>query len=34
MTGIVTFTPNPAFDVSTTVARIMPDHKLRCTAVR
>ena len=34
MTGIVTFTPNPALDVSTTVARIMPDHKLRCMAPR
>jgi 6-phosphofructokinase 2 len=34
MSGIVTFTPNPAIDVSTTVVRIMPDHKLRCSAAR
>lgn len=34
MTGIVTFTPNPALDVSTSVERIMPTHKLRCSAPR
>jgi 6-phosphofructokinase 2 len=34
MTGIVTFTPNPALDVSTSVERIVPTHKMRCTAPR
>jgi 6-phosphofructokinase 2 len=34
MTGIVTFTPNPSLDVSTSVERIMPTHKLRCSAPR
>jgi 6-phosphofructokinase 2 len=34
MTGIVTFTPNPALDLSTSVRRIMPMHKLRCSAAR
>ncbi len=34
MTGIVTFTPNPALDVSTSVDRIMAAHKLRCSAAR
>jgi 6-phosphofructokinase 2 len=34
MTGIVTFTPNPAVDVSTSVERVMPTHKMRCAAVR
>jgi 6-phosphofructokinase 2 len=34
MTGIVTFTPNPAIDISTSVERIMPIHKLRCSAAR
>jgi 6-phosphofructokinase 2 len=34
MTGIVTFTPNPAIDVSTSVERIMPTRKLRCSASR
>ncbi|MBO0750948.1 MAG: 1-phosphofructokinase family hexose kinase [Bradyrhizobiaceae bacterium] len=34
MNGIVTFTPNPALDVSTAVAAMTPDHKLRCTAAR
>ena len=32
MTGIVTITPNPAVDVSTTVERIIPVHKLRGTS--
>jgi 6-phosphofructokinase 2 len=34
MTGILTFTPNPAIDVSTAVEQIMPTHKLRCSAPR
>jgi 6-phosphofructokinase 2 len=34
MTGIVTFTPNPALDISTSVARIVPTNKLRCSAAR
>jgi 6-phosphofructokinase 2 len=34
MTGIVTFTPNPALDISTSVDRMMPDHKMRCAAAR
>jgi 6-phosphofructokinase 2 len=34
MTAIVTLTPNPSLDVSTTVAQVMPDHKLRCTPER
>jgi 6-phosphofructokinase 2 len=31
---IVTFTMNPAIDVSAAVARVVPMHKLRCTSVR
>jgi 6-phosphofructokinase 2 len=34
MSRIVTFTPNPAIDVSTSVDRVMPTHKLRCSALR
>ncbi len=34
MTGIITFTPNPAIDVSTSVAQVTPTHKLRCAAAR
>jgi 6-phosphofructokinase 2 len=34
MTGILTFTPNPAIDVSTSVKQIIPTHKLRCSAAR
>jgi len=34
MTAIVTFTPNPAVDVSTSVERIIPTHKLRCAPSR
>jgi len=34
MTGILTFTPNPTIDVSTSVERIVPTHKLRCAAAR
>ncbi|MGA0555318.1 1-phosphofructokinase family hexose kinase [Larkinella sp. VNQ87] len=31
---IITLTLNPAVDVSTTVDRLMPEHKLRCAAPR
>jgi 6-phosphofructokinase 2 len=34
MTEIVTFTPNPAVDVSACVERVVPTRKLRCTAQR
>lgn len=34
MSAIVTLTPNPSLDISTTVERVMPTHKLRCTAER
>jgi len=34
MTQIVTFTPNPAIDASTSVERIMPVAKLRCSPLR
>jgi 6-phosphofructokinase 2 len=34
MTQIVTFTPNPAVDVSTSVERIVPVSKLRCSPQR
>ncbi len=34
MTAIVTVTPNPAVDLSTTVDRIVPVHKLRGTSQR
>jgi 6-phosphofructokinase 2 len=34
MTAIVTLTPNPSLDVSTTVDRVIPTHKLRCAAAR
>jgi 6-phosphofructokinase 2 len=34
MTAIVTFTPNPALDVSTSVERMIPTHKMRCAAAR
>ena len=34
MTQIVTFTPNPAVDVSTSVERIVPVAKLRCSPQR
>jgi 6-phosphofructokinase 2 len=34
MSNIVTFTPNPALDTSTSVERVMPIHKLRCSAAR
>ena len=30
MAGILTLTPNPAVDVSTTTERVQPTHKLRC----
>lgn len=31
---ILTLTPNPALDVSTSVDRVVPDHKLRCGPTR
>ena len=34
MADIVTFTLNPSVDVSTSVERVAPFHKLRCTAER
>jgi 6-phosphofructokinase 2 len=34
MSRILTFTPNPAIDISTSVERIMPIHKLRCAAAQ
>jgi 6-phosphofructokinase 2 len=34
MPTIVTFTINPAVDISTSVAVVQPAHKLRCTAPR
>ena len=34
MTDIVTITPNPAVDLSTSVERIVPVHKLRGTSQR
>ncbi len=34
MSRVVTFTPNPAIDVSTSVDRIMPNRKLRCCEAR
>lgn len=32
--SIVTLTMNPAIDISATVPRVTPIHKLRCTTVR
>ncbi len=34
MTDIVTFTINPAVDISTSVDRVIPSHKLRCAVTR
>lgn len=34
MTRVVTFTPNPAIDVSTSVAKLEPTRKLRCAPAR
>jgi 6-phosphofructokinase 2 len=34
MTAIITLTPNPSLDVSTTVDKVVPTHKLRCAAAR
>ena len=34
MASIVTLTPNPAIDLSTTIDRVVPTIKLRCTAQR
>ena len=31
---IVTVTPNPALDISTTAARVIPEHKMRCGPTR
>ena len=32
MSDVVTFTPNPALDVRSSIARVTPDHKMRCEA--
>ena len=32
MADILTFTPNPALDVLTRIARVNPTHKMRCEA--
>ncbi len=34
MASIVTLTPNPAIDLSTSISRVVPTLKLRCTAQR
>jgi 6-phosphofructokinase 2 len=34
VSDIVTLTPNPALDVSTSVARVRPTHKLRCSTAQ
>ena len=34
MKSILTFTPNPAIDVSTSVERVIPERKLRCRSPR
>ena len=34
MASIITLTPNPAIDLSTTIDRVVPTVKLRCTAQR
>jgi 6-phosphofructokinase 2 len=34
MAAVITLTINPAIDVSTSVERVVPIHKLRCTAAR
>src|SRR4029079_12997132 len=34
MSTVVTFTPNPAIDASTTVDRVIAERKLRCGAPR
>lgn len=34
MIGVVTLTPNPAIDVSTSVAKVEPTRKLRCAPAR
>ncbi len=33
MTNILTVTPNPAIDVATYAAKVVPTHKIRCTSV-
>lgn len=32
MSDVLTFTPNPALDVRTSIARVDPSHKMRCTS--
>src|SRR5450759_3848211 len=34
MTKIITLTPNPAIDLSTSVDRVAPTRKLRCAGLR
>src|SRR5690349_20662010 len=34
MNSVLTFTPNPAIDASTTVERVIPERKLRCCSPR
>ena len=34
MNSVLTFTPNPAIDASTTVERVIPERKLRCRSPR
>jgi 6-phosphofructokinase 2 len=34
MTSVVTITPNPAIDMSTSTEHVVPIRKLRCTAIR
>jgi 6-phosphofructokinase 2 len=34
MTGVVTLTPNPAIDISTSVGKLEPTRKLRCAVAR
>jgi 6-phosphofructokinase 2 len=34
MTRVVTFTPNPAIDISTSIDKIVPTRKLRCAAAQ
>jgi len=34
MTSVLTITPNPAIDISTSTEHVVPTQKLRCTAIR
>ena len=34
MDDVVTLTMNPALDIATSTDRVLPTHKLRCTAPR